>query len=517
MEEPLRGPSPGVKYYNNNNNNNNNRPTTDVTGHRGASQHQYGVGIHARRELAPGGPYTARVLSYGVREPAAASNEPLRKIKHLGLLQTHTSPPGFGNGPIIERLTLSGAEVCVDELNMLGRATKSLTHMQGRIKERAVTNLGSGRGAPATPTTRNAEPRLQKYFVQLMAAGWKAKSGLPWEDTVDLDPPVSCTVAMDVNERELLLLPHWNRLAGVGGTPDPAPRTVPDTGTALPTAPGTGPGPRQACRFHTGALRRTCRAGPQSGALIAPHSTNGLHHLCLQPSQQAWQAEPAFRCSLPIGYQMWMVTEYCDGGSGATLMEPTAPGGYKRSSRFLHAPINNTLPLTKTPPITKTSTIGWNAIKSGGAEEANEAGDELEDGETTEAIGITYHQALPITKAFPINLAKTPLYAVKSDGEEAASEAKGEGQSESEPKEGKASGRVTRRIQDGLAHRAGSTPSCSRSSLLRRGRFPAPRCANQDASPLMTNWLTEKQLSAGLTFGVRTQAELGSALFCGQL
>ncbi|RYP12319.1 hypothetical protein DL767_011337 [Monosporascus sp. MG133] len=62
------------------------------------------------------------------------------------------SCPRLGDGPIIEQLTLSGAEVRVGELNMLGRTTKSLTHMQGKIKEGAITDLGQGRGAPATPS-----------------------------------------------------------------------------------------------------------------------------------------------------------------------------------------------------------------------------------------------------------------------------------------------------------------------------------------------------------------------------
>ncbi|RYO93196.1 hypothetical protein DL764_008023 [Monosporascus ibericus] len=67
----------------------------------------------------------------------------------------------------------------------------------------------------------DAEPYPQKYFMRLMAEGWKAKSGLPWEDTVDLDPPVSCTVAMNVHEAPLLRLSQWNKLAGVVGRPDP--------------------------------------------------------------------------------------------------------------------------------------------------------------------------------------------------------------------------------------------------------------------------------------------------------
>ena len=31
--------------------------------------------------------------------------------------------------------------------------------------------------------------------------------------------------------------------------------------------------------------------------------------------------------ALPVGQSMWMITEYCAGGSVATLMKPTAPGG----------------------------------------------------------------------------------------------------------------------------------------------------------------------------------------------
>src|SRR5262249_51791045 len=31
--------------------------------------------------------------------------------------------------------------------------------------------------------------------------------------------------------------------------------------------------------------------------------------------------------ALPVGQSMWMITEYCAGGSVSTLMQPTAPGG----------------------------------------------------------------------------------------------------------------------------------------------------------------------------------------------
>ncbi|RYP41857.1 hypothetical protein DL767_000686 [Monosporascus sp. MG133] len=93
----------------------------------------------------------------------------------------------------------------------------------------------------------DAEPYPQKYFMRLMAEGWKAKSGLPWEDTVELDPPVSCTVAMNVHETPLLRLSQWNKLAGVVGRPDPvAPEPPPAPAPAPAPAPTPAPAPAPA-------------------------------------------------------------------------------------------------------------------------------------------------------------------------------------------------------------------------------------------------------------------------------
>lgn len=60
-----------------------------------------------------------------------------------------------------------------------------------------------------------------KYFLQLMAVAWKARTGVAWEDTVDLDPPVSCPVATYLHQKPFLRLTHWNDLAGVFSRPDP--------------------------------------------------------------------------------------------------------------------------------------------------------------------------------------------------------------------------------------------------------------------------------------------------------
>ncbi|KAI0176037.1 kinase-like protein [Hypoxylon sp. FL1284] len=50
---------------------------------------------------------------------------------------------------------------------------------------------------------------------------------------------------------------------------------------------------------------------------------NALHRLSQSGAQNINHVIEA----LPVGQSMWMVTEYCAGGSVATLMKPTAPGG----------------------------------------------------------------------------------------------------------------------------------------------------------------------------------------------
>lgn len=50
---------------------------------------------------------------------------------------------------------------------------------------------------------------------------------------------------------------------------------------------------------------------------------NALHRLSQSGAQNINHVIEA----LPVGKSMWMVTEYCAGGSVATLMKPTAPGG----------------------------------------------------------------------------------------------------------------------------------------------------------------------------------------------
>ncbi|RYO97092.1 hypothetical protein DL766_002387 [Monosporascus sp. MC13-8B] len=112
----------------------------------------------------------------------------------------------------------------------------------------------------------DAEPYPQKYFMRLMAEGWKARSGLPWEDTVDLNPPVSCTVAMNVHETPLLRLSQWNKLAGVVGRPDPvfqplAPPPTPAQRSPPPPVPAPAPAPAPAPTNVMPAASKKKRSG----------------------------------------------------------------------------------------------------------------------------------------------------------------------------------------------------------------------------------------------------------------
>ncbi|RYP92128.1 hypothetical protein DL770_001789 [Monosporascus sp. CRB-9-2] len=146
-------------------------------------------------------------------------------------------------------------ETCVDLEFELRQKVSDYLGICGNIEAWAVWNWLMMRGTgwvdfwnheSTNVGLPDAEPYPQKYFMQLMAEGWKAKSGLPWEDTVDLDPPVSCTVAMNVHGTPLLRLSQWNKLAGVVGRPDPvfqapAPPPAPAPAPALALAPAPAP------------------------------------------------------------------------------------------------------------------------------------------------------------------------------------------------------------------------------------------------------------------------------------
>lgn len=67
----------------------------------------------------------------------------------------------------------------------------------------------------------DAPPWDSQSFLQLMATGWKAKSGVAWENTVELDPPVSCSVVTSLHQEPFLDLSQWNNFAGVPGRRDP--------------------------------------------------------------------------------------------------------------------------------------------------------------------------------------------------------------------------------------------------------------------------------------------------------
>ncbi len=69
------------------------------------------------------------------------------------------------------------------------------------------------------------EARPRESFMRLMTSGWKAKSGIAWEDTVDLNPPVSCPVTSSRHDEPLLNLEQWYALAGVPDHPDPVIRS----------------------------------------------------------------------------------------------------------------------------------------------------------------------------------------------------------------------------------------------------------------------------------------------------
>ncbi|RYP59765.1 hypothetical protein DL769_008403 [Monosporascus sp. CRB-8-3] len=182
------------------------------------------------RELrTPGGPYLARVLSESAQQSAAEDDESLRKIKHLELLQSHTSP-------VIRHLMAQSPPPAPP--HYVDKPPASLRRASGGCFRGKATS--SSRVQPA-PATSHAESYSQKYFMRLMAAGWKAKSDFPWGDTVNLDPPISWTVAMNVHERPFLLLSHRNNLSGVVGRPVPPP--APSPTPAQPSAPPPAPTP----------------------------------------------------------------------------------------------------------------------------------------------------------------------------------------------------------------------------------------------------------------------------------
>lgn len=73
----------------------------------------------------------------------------------------------------------------------------------------------------------NVEPAGKSKFMELMATGWKARSGVEWENTVDLGPLQPFWARLEYHDEPLLHLSQWNKLARVWGVPDPRPKNSP--------------------------------------------------------------------------------------------------------------------------------------------------------------------------------------------------------------------------------------------------------------------------------------------------
>ncbi|KAI1081954.1 hypothetical protein F5B20DRAFT_533854 [Whalleya microplaca] len=64
-------------------------------------------------------------------------------------------------------------------------------------------------------------PPPRYAFQKLMSDGWRAKTGVAWEDVCDFGPPVECPLKLTPHREEFMDLSQWNRLAGIVGQPDP--------------------------------------------------------------------------------------------------------------------------------------------------------------------------------------------------------------------------------------------------------------------------------------------------------
>ncbi|RYP06337.1 hypothetical protein DL764_003214 [Monosporascus ibericus] len=196
-------------------------------------------------------------------------------------------------------------------------------------------------------------------------------------------------------------------------------------------------------------------------------------------------------------------TEYCDGGSGVTLMKPTALEGLQE--KFTYHGGDKTgepkIQAEEADVVTGSEHISYQlaktphyAIESGGVEEVSEAADELEEGGTTEAICPTERrQAKPRAR---------PLGGPYVD------------------RAGSPTARALLRAVHGLVYDEDAiemteAPIASANySITVDDSQPAD--GPTKISPIVDELVTEQLLSVGTMSGSRTRAGLGSALLRGR-
>ncbi|KAL7620310.1 hypothetical protein AAE478_009304 [Parahypoxylon ruwenzoriense] len=59
------------------------------------------------------------------------------------------------------------------------------------------------------------------YFKSLMADGWRARTGVAWEEIVDFGPPTQCPLPLTIHREPFINLSQWNRFLGIFGESDP--------------------------------------------------------------------------------------------------------------------------------------------------------------------------------------------------------------------------------------------------------------------------------------------------------
>ena len=88
------------------------------------------------------------------------------------------------------------------------------------------------------------EPPEPKKFLDLMAVGWKSKSGTAWENSIDVGPLGALLGTLQYHDRPLLSLSQWKKWAGNDDDPNSAMKLrILSSQSARPPAPGPGPSP----------------------------------------------------------------------------------------------------------------------------------------------------------------------------------------------------------------------------------------------------------------------------------
>ena len=122
---------------------------------------------------------------------------------------------------------------CIDNETKLRHRVYRYLGKYGNIEAWAVWNWLMMRGSGSVDFWNhevlnvgfpNTTPLELKKIMDIMAAGWKAKSGTAWEDSIDLGPLGALLGTLQYHDRPLLSLSQWKKWTGEDNQPDSAMR-----------------------------------------------------------------------------------------------------------------------------------------------------------------------------------------------------------------------------------------------------------------------------------------------------